>query len=221
MATLHSIAPQQAIVGILALAVPVPLATGAFDLSVGANIKLCVVLVAVLQVNTGLPMWPALLVSGAGWPADRRCEWLHRRPAPGELLHRHARDRHAARRRAADHHRGNQPYPPAAAAWSLLTQRTALGLHPAHARPGERLGHPDRDLCPGHRGAGLQFVTSVPWLSDMFNGVALIAAVALAGERRRASSRRRKSPGKGTGQEGVEASSLVEAAPGGAAPSAT
>jgi ribose transport system permease protein len=38
---------------------------------------------------------------------------------------------------------------------------------------------------------GFQFVTGVQWLSDMFNGVALIAAVALAGWRHRATANRR------------------------------
>jgi ribose transport system permease protein len=38
---------------------------------------------------------------------------------------------------------------------------------------------------------GFQFVTGVQWLSDMFNGVALIAAVAFAGWRHRATANRR------------------------------
>jgi ribose transport system permease protein len=43
---------------------------------------------------------------------------------------------------------------------------------------------------------GLSFVTSVQWLNDMFNGVALIAAVAFAGWRQRA-TRTRAVPGTG------------------------
>ena len=37
---------------------------------------------------------------------------------------------------------------------------------------------------------GLQFVTGVQWLNDMFNGVALVAAVAFAGWRQRGPGRR-------------------------------
>jgi ribose transport system permease protein len=47
--TLHSIAANQAIAGMLALAVLVPLATGAYDLSVGATINLSTIVAITLQ----------------------------------------------------------------------------------------------------------------------------------------------------------------------------
>jgi ribose transport system permease protein len=47
---------------------------------------------------------------------------------------------------------------------------------------------------------GLQFVTGVQWLSDMFNGIALLAAVGFAASRQGLRPRRRKrevTPGSG------------------------
>lgn len=60
MGTVHSVAAQQAIVAIVAIAVLVPLATGAYDLSVGATVNLGAITVAVLQSNRGWSMWPAI-----------------------------------------------------------------------------------------------------------------------------------------------------------------
>lgn len=62
-ATLHSIASEQAIVAMLALAVLVPMAAGAYDLSVGATINISTVLAAVLQTGHHWGMWPAILVA--------------------------------------------------------------------------------------------------------------------------------------------------------------
>lgn len=58
--TVHSVASQQAIVAIVAIAVLIPLATGAYDLSVGATVNLAAITVAVLQSDNGWPMWPAI-----------------------------------------------------------------------------------------------------------------------------------------------------------------
>ena len=54
--TLHSVASQQAIAAILALAILMPLASGAYDLSIGANINLAAVLVSVMQVRWHMGM---------------------------------------------------------------------------------------------------------------------------------------------------------------------
>ena len=62
-ATLHSVASSQAIVAMLGIAVMVPLATGVFDLSVGAVTNLTAVTVAVLQTNLGYDMWPSILIA--------------------------------------------------------------------------------------------------------------------------------------------------------------
>jgi len=51
--TAHSVASDQAIVAMLGIALLIPLAAGAYDLSIGANINLTAVLVAILQVREG------------------------------------------------------------------------------------------------------------------------------------------------------------------------
>jgi ribose transport system permease protein len=58
--TVRVVANTQAIPAMLALAVLIPLAAGGFDLSVGATINLSAVLVAVLQVDSGMNMWVAI-----------------------------------------------------------------------------------------------------------------------------------------------------------------
>lgn len=60
MGTVHSIASEQAVVALLGLAVVVPLATGAFDLSIGATANLSAVVVAALQSQQHWSMWPAI-----------------------------------------------------------------------------------------------------------------------------------------------------------------
>lgn len=59
-ATVHSIASEYSIAAMLGLAVIVPLAAGAYDLSVGATINLSTILVAWLQSNQQWSMWPAI-----------------------------------------------------------------------------------------------------------------------------------------------------------------
>jgi ribose transport system permease protein len=61
--TLHSVAANQAIAGMLALAVLVPLATGAYDLSVGATINLSAILVITLQSEHNWTMWEAIIAA--------------------------------------------------------------------------------------------------------------------------------------------------------------
>src|SRR4051812_44893549 len=61
--TAHSIASEQAIIAMMGLAVLVPLAAGAFDLSIGATVNLSAVVVALLQVNKGWSMGPAIVVA--------------------------------------------------------------------------------------------------------------------------------------------------------------
>jgi ribose transport system permease protein len=51
--------------------------------------------------------------------------------------------------------------------------------------PVQRVGHNAGGLCPGHGVYGVQLITSVQWLNDMLNGVALIVAVSFAVWRQR------------------------------------
>jgi ribose transport system permease protein len=59
--TVDSVASDQAIPGLLALAVMVPLVTGAYDLSVGAVANLATILVIWLQTAHHLGVWTAIL----------------------------------------------------------------------------------------------------------------------------------------------------------------
>ncbi|GAA0983806.1 ABC transporter permease [Acrocarpospora macrocephala] len=61
--TLHSVASNQAIGAMLALAVLIPMAGGCYDLSVGAVAGISTVIVVTLQSNHGWSMGPAILVT--------------------------------------------------------------------------------------------------------------------------------------------------------------
>jgi ribose transport system permease protein len=58
--TMRSVASQQAIIALMALAVLVPLAAGTYDLSVGATANLAGVIVVNLQSSHGWNMWAAI-----------------------------------------------------------------------------------------------------------------------------------------------------------------
>lgn len=60
--TFFSVGSQQAVVAMLAIALLFPLAAGVFDLSIGANVGLCAVLAAQLQVVVGLGMLPTIAI---------------------------------------------------------------------------------------------------------------------------------------------------------------
>lgn len=59
--TFRSIADQNSVLLLLALAVLLPLAAGEFDLSVGANLGVCQILVVALQSRSGMG-WPAAVL---------------------------------------------------------------------------------------------------------------------------------------------------------------
>jgi ribose transport system permease protein len=284
MATVYSVASQQAIVGMLALAVLVPLATGAFDLSVGANINLVTVLVCVVQTQHGWPMWLSI-VAGVSVGAlvglvngfvvvKLRVNSFIATLGTSTLI--------TAVQLIVDG--GTQPNPPTSTAWTNLTQYQVFGfqivvvylvvlaliiwwllewtpagrymyaigsnaeaarlsgvavgkwtwialtvgggitgiagvLYASLSGPSLSFGASlllpafaavylgSTQLKPGRLNVwgallaiyvlatgvqGLQFVTDVQWLSPMFNGLALILAVAVAGERGRQVSRRRR-----------------------------
>lgn len=61
MATVHAVASEQSIVGILALAALVPMIGGNYDLSIGAVANFSTIMVAWLQTNNHWGMWPSIL----------------------------------------------------------------------------------------------------------------------------------------------------------------
>jgi ribose transport system permease protein len=63
LATVQSVASQQATTAMLAIAVLIPIAAGAYDLSVGATINLSTIICVWLQTVRGWSMWPAILVA--------------------------------------------------------------------------------------------------------------------------------------------------------------
>lgn len=63
MATVHSVASNQAITALLAIAVLIPLAAGQYDLSAGAAMNLSTILAIWLQADKGVPMVPAIAIS--------------------------------------------------------------------------------------------------------------------------------------------------------------
>ena len=71
----------------LGIAVMLPLAAGAFDLSVGATTNLTAVTVAVLQTNRD-GMWTSILIAVLVG-VHRRLEWLPRRRSGDQFVHRH------------------------------------------------------------------------------------------------------------------------------------
>jgi ribose transport system permease protein len=279
MATLHSVASSQAIVALLGLAVLVPLAAGAYDLSVGAVANLATILVASLQTTHHWGMWPSIamtlvcsaaigVVTGFIVVVLKVNSFIATLAAATILS--------AVQSIVSAQ---TQPLPPVSTAWTELAQRQVLGfqivfvylivialvlwwllaLTPVgrymHATGGNTeaarltgvrtgkwtwialvisatvsgvagvlycsIAGPSLTYGPGlllpafaavFLGStqfrpgrfnvwgtvlavyvlaigvkGLSFVTSVQWLSDMFNGVALAAAVAFAGWRQRAS----------------------------------
>ncbi|HZP15402.1 MAG TPA: hypothetical protein VFA96_06240, partial [Nocardioides sp.] len=60
--TIVGIANSYAVAGIAALALLVPLAAGAFDVSIGATMSLVGVVVAKLLLTTSIPMWLIILM---------------------------------------------------------------------------------------------------------------------------------------------------------------
>jgi ribose transport system permease protein len=62
-ATLHSVASQQAITGIVALAILIPLSAGLYDLSVGATANVTGILAVVLINNDHFTVVPAILIA--------------------------------------------------------------------------------------------------------------------------------------------------------------
>jgi ribose transport system permease protein len=300
-ATLHSVASSQAIGAMLAIAVLVPLAAGAFDLSIGATINLSAIIVAWLQSAHHWNMWPAMFIAvGATFLVGVVNGFIVVKLRINSFIATLGMATVVAAVQTIVS--GNsQPLPPTAAAWNSLTQRTVGGFQivvlylviaavffwwllehtPAgrysHATGGNQeaarlagvrvdywtwltlivsatvagiagvlyssLSGPSlsfgstlllpafaaaflgsTQLKPGRFNVwgtmlavyvlatgvkGLELVTGVQWLNDMFNGVALIVAVGFAVWRQRSAASRRRA----TASQGApEADSKGEAA---------
>ena len=63
LATVQSVASEQATTAMLAIAVLIPIAAGAYDLSVGATMNLSTIICVWLQTVRGWSMWPAIAVA--------------------------------------------------------------------------------------------------------------------------------------------------------------
>jgi len=63
LATVQSVAAEQATTAMLAIAVLIPIAAGAYDLSVGATMNLSTIICVWLQTVRGWSMWPAIAVA--------------------------------------------------------------------------------------------------------------------------------------------------------------
>ncbi|WP_261574223.1 ABC transporter permease [Frankia gtarii] len=126
--TLHSVASQQAVGAIVALAVLMPMAAGAYDLSVGATVNLATILVTVLQTEQGWGMWPAIGVTVAASLAVGVVN--------GFIVTRLKVNSFIATLGSASIILAvqsivsgqSQPLPPASRAWTQLTQREVAGF---------------------------------------------------------------------------------------------
>ena len=286
--TLHSVASDQAITALVALALLIPLTTGTFDLTVGSVTNLTAILVVTLQVNQHWGMWQAIIgaiVAGAAIGAVsgfivvvlKVNSFIATLGMSTVIL--------AVQTIVSS---GVQPMPVTTRSWTNLTQRPvfgfqaivlymlvaalviwwvldrtpvgryfySIGSNPEAARLtgiavdrwvwlsliasgtlagtagvlysslvgpsltfGQALLLPafaavflgSTQLDPGRPNAwgtiialyvlgigvaGLQLVTGVQWLNDMFSGIALLAAVSFAVWRQRAAKRAAAKPGK-------------------------
>jgi ribose transport system permease protein len=59
----QSIATSQSVLAVAALALIVPLVSGRFDVSVGANLGMCAIVVTALMSSAGLPLAPAIVLA--------------------------------------------------------------------------------------------------------------------------------------------------------------
>jgi ribose transport system permease protein len=127
MATVHSIASENSVVAILALATLIPLTAGNYDLSVGSTINITCVVVTILQTNEAWGMWPAIIAAVAVGVLIGAVN--------GFFVVVLGIDSFIATLGMATIvaafqtivSSNNQPLPPSSAAWLQLTQRTIVG----------------------------------------------------------------------------------------------
>ena len=134
-ATFKIVLADQVVIGILGLAVLVPLTAGAFDLSCGAMLAFSLVIMSWFQAETGLNAFLSAIIALAACAAVGFLSGHGRRQVPGQLVHRHARHEPGAGRGDAVH----LEQPP--------DRRRVLRELP-RLRPARRARHPDRRLLP-------------------------------------------------------------------------
>lgn len=128
LSTVHSIASGNAILAMLAIALLIPLAAGAYDLSVGAVINLSTILATSLQSKNHWGMWEAIAVAVAAsllvgavngfFVVTLKVNSFIATLGMATIITA------VQTIVSAD----NQPLPPVATAWMQLTQRTVLGF---------------------------------------------------------------------------------------------
>jgi ribose transport system permease protein len=126
--TIHTVAAQQAVVAMLAIAALVPLAAGAYDLSIGASANLATIIVIILQTNHHWGIWPSIVVAvlastAVGVLNGFLVVRLHLSSLIATLGM--ATVAGAVQTIVAGE---SPPYSPARSAWTSLTQRQVLGF---------------------------------------------------------------------------------------------
>ncbi|MGH3261459.1 MAG: ABC transporter permease, partial [Trebonia sp.] len=129
MATVHQIASQQAVIGIMAIGLLVPLTAGTFDLSIGAVANLSTVVVVVLQTNEHYSIPVSIVVAVAISAAIGLVNGLvvvKFGVSSFIVTLGMATIATAVQTIVAG---GNQPYPPTSSAWSALTNTQVFGFN--------------------------------------------------------------------------------------------
>jgi ribose transport system permease protein len=302
--TLHSVATTQAVTGMVALAVLIPLAAGLYDLSVGATANVTGILVVVMMNNHHWSMVPAMIlaliiglaigaanavivvafkvnsfiatlgmssilaavlviITGNGSPTPPLSTawnnltqttiagfqivvlylvilalilwWFMAHTPGGRYLYAIGGNAEAARLSGVRVNRWSavaliMSSGIAGLAGVLFTSQTGVSLDfggalllPAFAAAflGSTQFQPGKFNVWGTLLAiyvlatgvqGLELVSGAAWLSEMFNGVALIIAVALSVNRGRPKTRRSRAPTGGTGEGAPDSGSAPDAA---------
>ena len=127
-ATLHSVASTNAVSGILAIAILVPLAAGQYDLSAGATANLVGLIAVVLQVNSHWSLGPAVIVAlAAGLVIGLVNGFLVVKLGVSSFIATLGVGSILAAFQVIVTS-NNQPLPPASTAWNNITQTTILGF---------------------------------------------------------------------------------------------
>ena len=101
--TFKLVLADQVVIGILGLALLIPLTAGAFDLSVGAMLAFSLVIVSWFEADTGLNGVLSAVIALAACAAVGFLSGMLIVQVPRQLVHRHARHEPGARRRDAVH----------------------------------------------------------------------------------------------------------------------
>ena len=158
-ATLHSVAAQQAVTGIVALAILIPLAAGLYDLSVGATAGLVSVTTVVLMNDHGWGPVPAIAF-GMAVAIIIGCTnaFIVVRLGVNSFIATLGMSSILAATQVIVSHNA-QPLPPTSTGWNNFTQTTVGGLPDRRALPAHHRvrvvvadgAHADRPLPVRHR----------------------------------------------------------------------